>query len=455
MTSPSREPVARFSALLPILLFLLVFLGSGTYYTLQGTEFAFYQLKAPVAALPAIVLAVVLAIVGQRKSLNQTIERFLEGAAHPNIILMCMVFMLAGAFASLSKSIGSVDATVLFGLQFIPPGLVLPALFAISAFIAMAMGTSMGTIAACAPVALGFANATGIEPTLALGAVISGAMFGDNLSMISDTTIAATRSQGVTLRDKFRVNVWVAIPAALITVLVFVLLSQGSHVSTPQPASALLMLPYILVFGLAFTGLHVLAILTIGIAVAGAFGLWLTPDYSLAAMNAAIYAGFVELFEIMLLSLLIGGLSILMHDQGGMRWLVQAILGLTQRLKLAGQRAGELGIGLLIVVANLFVANNVVAIVLAGDVARDIAVQQGIDLRRSASYLDIFSCVVQGLIPYGAQILLASALGKVSPLALTATTYYCWILGIVAVISIVLQYPRLKSAAILKPSLNS
>ena len=433
-------PLPRFTALLPILLFLALFLGSGIYHTLQGTEFAFYQLKAPVAALPAIVLAILL----NKQFINESIERFLVGAAHPNIILMCMVFMLAGAFASVSKSIGSVDATVQFGLQFIAASLVLPALFVIAAFIATAMGTSMGTIAACAPIAVGFATATGIAAPLALGAIISGAMFGDNLSMISDTTIAATRSQGVSLRDKFRVNVWIALPAAVVTFLVFILLSNGQHHINSEPLSPLLIIPYVVVFALAFTGLHVLAILMIGIVLAGVMGMWLSPDYTLTSLNTAIYAGFVELFEIMLLSLLISGLSLLMHDQGGMRWLVNAILALTRRLKMTGKRAGEFSISALIIAANLFVANNVVAIVVAADVAKDIAIAQLVDLRRSASYLDIFSCVVQGLIPYGAQILLASAIGKISPLTLTGTTYYCWILGIVAVLSIIFQYPRLK-----------
>ncbi|XID74268.1 Na+/H+ antiporter NhaC family protein [Alkanindiges sp. WGS2144] len=435
---------ARFSALLPILLFLALFLGSGIYYTLQGTEFAFYQLKAPVAALPAIVLAILL----NKKTINESIERFLQGAAHPNIILMCMVFMLAGAFASVSKSIGSVDATVQFGLQLIPSSLVLPALFVISAFIATAMGTSMGTIAACAPIAVGFASATGMPTPLALGAILSGAMFGDNLSMISDTTIAATRSQGVSLRDKFRINIWIALPAAIISCLIFMQFSQGTHQPEVQPLSSWLIAPYLAVFALAFTGLHVLAILIIGIVLAGVMGLWLTPAYHLTSLNTAIYAGFVELFEIMLLSLFIGGLSQLMHDQGGMRWLVNAILSLTRKLKMSGKRAGEFGIALLTVTVNLFVANNTVAIIIAADVAKDLAIEQMVDLRRSASYLDIFSCVVQGLIPYGAQILLASAIGKVSPLALTGTTYYCWVLGIVAILSIILQYPRLKTTTL-------
>lgn len=431
---------SRFTALLPLLLFLVLFLGSGIYHSMIGTEFAFYQLKAPVAALPAIVLAVLL----NRQQINHSLERFLEGAAHPNIILMCMVFMLAGAFASVSKSVGSVDATVQFGLQLIPSGFVLPALFAISAFIATAMGTSMGTIAACAPIAVGFVTATGINPVLALGAVVSGAMFGDNLSMISDTTIAATRSQGVSLRDKFKVNVWIAIPAAILTLLFFALQDTGTSEISQQPHPFILVVPYLVVFLLAFTGLHVLATLTIGIIVAGLVGLFVTQGYTLNSLNTAIYAGFTELFEIMLLSMFIGGLSLLMQDQGGTAWIIQRIRRLTATIKLKAQRAGEFGISFLVIAANIFVANNVVAIVITGEIAKEIAHENNVDPRRAASYLDIFSCVVQGLIPYGAQILLASSMAKISPLELAGAIYYCWILGIVAIFSIIFKYPKLK-----------
>ncbi len=214
MSSHTQEKVqSNALALLPLLVFLIIFLGSGLYHSMIGTEFAFYQVKAPIAAIPAVILALLL----YKQKLNTAIEEFLQGASHPNLILMFMVFMLAGAFASVSSAIGSVDATVQLGLSLISPEFVLPMLFIIAAFIATAMGTSMGTIAACAPIAFGFSQATEIAPLYAIGAVVGGAMFGDNLSMISDTTIAATRSQNVELRDKFRVNVWIAFPAAIIT----------------------------------------------------------------------------------------------------------------------------------------------------------------------------------------------------------------------------------------------
>lgn len=439
-------PSPRAWPLLPLLFFLVVFLGSGLYYTSAGTDFAFYQIKAPVVAMVAIVLSMLMArVAGQR--LNASVEKLLEGIGHPNIILMCLVFLLAGAFASVSDSIGSVDATVHLGLTIIPAQWVLPALFLISAFIATAMGTSMGTIAATAPIAVGFAGATGLPMPLALGAVVGGAMFGDNLSMISDTTIAATRSQGVSLKDKFRVNIWIALPAALVTVMVLVLLGGGDHQVEAKPFEFARVLPYLLVFALALSGLNVLAVLIIGIVAAGVTGMVVMPDYGLASLNGAIYTGFEGMFEIMLLSMLIGGLSLLMTDQGGTRWVIERIHGLTRWLKLPMQRAGEVGIALLVVFANVFVANNTVAIVLTGEMARDIGNEHGVDLRRSASLMDIFSCVVQGVIPYGAQVLLACSIAKLSPLALIGSIHYCWALAIAGMLAIALNRPRLATAA--------
>ena len=435
---------ARAWPLLPLLFFLVVFLGSGLYYTAAGTDFAFYQIKAPVVAMVAIVLSMLMArFAGQR--INTSVDRLLTGIGHPNLLLMCLVFLLAGAFASVSESIGSVDATVQLGLTIIPAEWVLPALFLISAFIATAMGTSMGTIAATAPIAAGFADATGLSVPLALGAVVGGAMFGDNLSMISDTTIASTRSQGVSLKDKFRVNIWIALPAALLTVVALIVLGGGEHQVDAKPYQFVLVVPYLLVFGLALSGLNVLAVLIVGIVTAGVTGMVRMPDYNLASVNGAIYTGFESMFEIMLLSMLIGGLSQLMTDQGGTRWVIERIHDLTRWLRLPLQRAGEVGIALLVVVANVFVANNTVAIVLTGEMARDIAEDHGVDLRRSASVLDIFSCVVQGLIPYGAQVLLACSIAGLSPLALIGAIHYCWALAVAGVIAIVINRPRLVS----------
>ncbi|TCM63294.1 putative methionine transporter (NhaC family) [Acinetobacter calcoaceticus] len=436
--SPGKVPASAL-ALLPLLVFLILFLGSGIYHSLLGTEFAFYQMKAPVAALPAIILAVLI----YRGPMNAAIETFLSGARHANLILMFMVFMLAGAFASVSTAIGSVEATVQFGLSIIPASFVLPMLFIISAFIATAMGTSMGTIAACAPIAFGFANATDITTAYAIGAVVGGAMFGDNLSMISDTTIAATRSLNVELRDKFRVNIWIALPASVVTLLIYIFNSHDSQVIAHQSYNFWLILPYLAVFFLAFSRLHVLAILTIGIVLSGLMGLYNQPDFGLLKLNNAIYTGFVGMFEVALLSMLLGGLSAIMQKEGGLEWLIQRIYRLTALFKVGRERAGEIGISFLVIFSNMFVANNTVAIILSGDMAREVAKQYGVNPKRAAALLDVFSCVVQGLIPYGAQLLLACSIAQISPVELIGNVYYCWVLAIFAIAAIALRYPRI------------
>ncbi|RKG32468.1 Na+/H+ antiporter NhaC family protein [Acinetobacter tianfuensis] len=444
MTSHFHGKVqARAIALLPIIVFLAIFLGSGIYHTVIGTAFAFYQMKAPVAAIPAIMLAVLL----YRGKLNDGIDTFLKGASHPNLILMFMVFMLAGAFASVSSAIGSVDATVQLGLSVIPPEFVLPMLFIISAFIATAMGTSMGTIAACAPIAFGFTQATDINAVYAIGAVVGGAMFGDNLSMISDTTIAATSSQNVQLRDKFRVNVWIAVPASILSLIIYMMISSGSQTVAFTNFNAWLILPYAAVFVLAFSRLHVLAILSIGIVLSGLMGFIIQPEFSMLTFSNSIFDGFVGMFEVALLSMFLGGLSAIMQREGGLEWLIQRIYSLTRLFKIGQQRAGELGISLLVVFSNLFVANNTVAIILSGDMAREVAKEYGVDPKRAAALMDIFSCAVQGLIPYGAQLLLACSIAKMSPVELIGAIYYCWVLTVIAVLAIIFRFPKLKSAA--------
>ncbi|WP_151984851.1 Na+/H+ antiporter NhaC family protein [Acinetobacter radioresistens] len=442
MTSDLSSKVqARVLALLPLIVFLAIFLGSGIYHSIIGTEFAFYQVKAPVAALPAIILALLI----YRGQINEAIEEFLKGASHPNLILMFMVFMFAGAFASVSSTIGSVDATVQLGLSIIPPSFVLPMLFIISAFIATAMGTSMGTIAACAPIAFGFAQVTDIEVVYAIGAVVGGAMFGDNLSMISDTTIAATRSQNVELRDKFRVNVWIAVPASVITLMIYILTTHDSQTIEHTSYNLWLILPYLAVFLLAFSRLHVLVTLGTGILLSGLIGLFVQSEFNLLKLNTAIYDGFVGMFEVALLSMFLGGLSAIMQKEGGLQWLIERIYSVTRLFRVSRERAGELGISFLVVFSNLFVANNTVAIILSGDMAREVSKEYGLDPKRVAALMDIFSCVVQGLIPYGAQLLLACSIVKLSPVELLGHIYYCWVLAIFAILFILFRYPRLKT----------
>jgi len=272
--------------------------------------------------------------------------------------------------------------------------------------------------------------------------VVSGAMFGDNLSMISDTTIAATSSQKVQLRDKFRVNIWIAGPASIITILVFILMSKDSQAIQYQDYDLWLILPYVAVFFLAFSRLHVLAVLTIGIMISGVIGLTQQSGFTLLKLNTSIYDGFVGMFEVALLSMLLGGLSSIMQREGGLEWLIQRIYSLTRLLKVGQQRAGELGVSFLVV------ANNTVAIILSGDMAREVAQEYGLDPKRVAALMDIFSCVIQGLIPYGAQLLLACSIAKLSPVELIGHIYYCWVLAIFAILAIVLRYPKLNQKTI-------
>ncbi|MEH6797824.1 MAG: Na+/H+ antiporter NhaC family protein [Halopseudomonas sabulinigri] len=433
----------RAVALLPLLLFLLIFLGSGIYYTLQGTEFAFYQIKAPVAILPGIILAMLLT----QRSYRESLTTFIDGIGDRNIITMALVFLLAGAFSSVAKAIGGVDATVNLGLSILPPSMVLPGLFMIAVFISTAMGTSMGTIGALIPIALGFAEATGLSIPLAAGAVIGGAMAGDNLSIISDTTIAATRTQGVAMRDKFKLNLMIALPAMLLTLVVLFVLGDSSNAAPAGDYNAWLVLPYLVVLALALSGLDVMIVLMAGIVLSGITGLLIKPDYALATYGNDIYQGFAGMLEIMVLSMLIGGLSAIMKQEGGLDWLRLRIQALTSRTSKPGRRSGETGIAGLVGLTNLFVANNTVAIIISGSVAKDLAEHYAVDPRRSASLLDIFSCVVQGLIPYGAQILLAGSLAALSPLALISQVHYCWLLGLMAVLAIVFGFPRIKPSA--------
>ncbi|MEH6671931.1 Na+/H+ antiporter NhaC family protein [Halopseudomonas sp.] len=433
----------RVTALLPLLLFLLIFLGSGIYYTAIGTDFAFYQIKAPVAILPAIILAVLLA----RDTLNRTLEAFVAGVGDSNIITMALVFLLAGAFATVTEAIGGVSATVNMGLSFIPTSMVLPGLFLIGAFISTAMGTSMGTIGALAPVALGFAQATGLPIPLAMGAIIGGAMAGDNLSIISDTTIAATRTQGVSMRDKFKLNLVIALPAMLLTVILLFILGDTTIEPVVADYQLLLVLPYIAVLVLALSGLNVLAVLMAGIVLSGLTGLFIADEYSLATWGGDIYRGFEGMLEIMVLSMFIGGLSAIMKREGGLDWVRERIQRIAGAVGKTSKRAGEAAIAALVSVTNLFVANNTVAIIISGSVARELAEDYAVDRRRSASLLDIFSCVIQGLIPYGAQILLAGSLASISPLALVGQVYYCWLLAAVAIAAIIFGFPRPKPAS--------
>ncbi|WP_022834598.1 Na+/H+ antiporter NhaC family protein [Salisaeta longa] len=436
MTS-TDSPRASATALLPLVLFLGLFFGVGLYHQLNGTDYAFYQLKSPVAILPALALSVWLG----RERLEETFDTLLRGIGDKSIILMCLIYLLAGAFSTVMEAIGGVAATVNLGLAYVPSALLLPGLFVISAFVATAMGTSMGTVAAVAPIAVGLSTSTDLSTPLTVGTVIGGAMFGDNLSVISDTTIAATRTQGCSMRDKFRANVAIAVPAALVTVVGLGIWADAPAQPTGGAYTLVQVLPYLAVLGLAVAGLNVLIVLSTGLVLAGGVGLW-AAGYGLGTYAKDIYAGFESMIEIMLLSMLIGGLGALMKQQGGLQWITNQIVGFTRRVAGKDPRAGELGIGALGALGDALTANNTVSILLAGDVARSIAERHNISPARSASMLDIFACVMQGSLPYGAQFLLAGSIAGLSPLALVGTVHYTWILGLFTLGAIFWGFPK-------------
>lgn len=430
----STQPSAL--ALLPLLVFLALFLGVGVYYQLTGVEMAFYQLASPVAILPAIILAVLL----NKQALNDRIQTFIAGVGDNNIITMCMIYLFAGAFSTVAAATGGVDAMVALGLKVIPAGFILPGIFLIAGVVSTAMGTSMGTLAALAPVALGLGQAAGISPALMAGVLVSGAMFGDNLSFISDTTIAATRTQGCSMKDKFRTNLRIAAPAALLTVIWLSFYSSHNTAITLPEANIWLALPYFAIIILAVLGLNVFIVLTLGILLAAFFGMW-SLDYTWVGFSQDIYQGFTSMQEIFLLSLLIGGLSALIRQQGGLLFLANKVEAFTRRLSKRKERAAALGIAGLTSVTNLAVANNTVTILITGEVSKRLAADGGIAPRQSASYLDIFACVIQGVLPYGAQTLMIGASFGISPLAVSAHVFYCFILGAVAVASMFLLAP--------------
>ncbi|PSW13951.1 Na+/H+ antiporter NhaC family protein [Photobacterium sanctipauli] len=439
------EPTPSALALLPLGIFLALFIGVGAYFTMQGVDFAFYQLPAPVAALPAVVVAILLS----KEKLNKAIEQFLRGVGHSDIIAMCMIYLLAGAFASVAKATGGVDATVNLGLSMLPASMILPGIFVISAFIATAMGTSMGTIAAVAPVALGIAQAAGFDVALTAGVVLSGAMFGDNLSIISDTTIASTRSQGCQMKDKFRENIRIALPAAIAAMVLFLFSSTATEVPATSEVEWLKVVPYLTILVLAVSGLNVFVVLSIGIVLAGGIGLFSVADYGLANIGQDIYAGFGNMQEIFLLSMLIGGIGELMRQQGGLAYLTQLVskvIRVFSKQHTEGQnlRASELGIAGLVGMTNCCTANNTVAIIVSGGVARELAEENGVTPRRAASLLDIFSCVVQGVLPYGAQALLLGSVFGLSPLEVVSHSYYCFFLAIAAVVAVFMKHPARK-----------
>lgn len=411
--SASRGP--RLRALIPFGVFLVFYLG------LSIASGDFYKVPMTVAFLVASASALVL---NRKASLRSKIDLFAHGMGDINIMTMCLIFVLAGAFAETARQMGAVDSTIQIALSFIPSNLMLCGLFVVSCFLSLAIGTSVGTIVALTPIALGITQTLGISGGLCLGAVVGGSMFGDNLSMISDTTIAATRTQGIEMREKFTANLHVAAPAAVITVLLYLILSHtgsGVEAKTLTLKMFLDVIPYLCVLILALAGLNVMALLMLGTLLAGIIGI-LNGSFTFWEFLAAAGVGARSMADTLIVALLAGGLLKVIRYNGGIEYLMKKIEHL-----ISGRRSCEFGIALLVGVVNVFTANNTVAIVIAGPIAKDLARRYDVAPARSASILDTMSCIVQGMIPYGAQILSAVGLaGAASVSASEVMKFLCY-----------------------------
>ena len=372
-------------------------------------------------------------------SFADKIDIFCKGGGDKTIILLAIIFLLAGAFYAVTIDIGARDATVNWALNYVPTAFLLPGLFAISCFVAFAMGTSMGTITAIVPVGIGLASSLNVPVELAVGIVIGGAMFGDNLSFVSDTTIAATRTQDVQLRDKFKANLLIVLPAAILTLVFLMFVDIQGVADIPANQHDLwLILPYFLIILSALFGMNVISVLGIGIASACIVGLS-KGSFGFTDMLLSLQKGMAWMQDLVAIALMIGGIVALMKAYGGMQWLVNAI---TKRIK--SQKGAELGIATLVSSLDIATANNTIAIVTSGPIAKDLAAKYGTDPRRTASILDIFSCGFQGLVPYGGQLLVAASLAKVSPIALSPYSWYPMLILIFGLLAIYLGWPKMQ-----------
>ncbi len=422
-------------ALLPILVFLLVFIGSGIVFH------DFYAMPAVVGFLIALVVAF---FQNPKRTFAQKLEDVTRNMGDENVMVMCLVFILAGAFSGSVQAAGGVDSTVNFGLSILPPSVAVAGLFVIGCFISTAMGTSVGTIAALAPIAVGISEKTGITGALCLGAVVSGAMFGDNLSMISDTTIAATRTQGCEMKDKFRENIKLVFPAAVITLILYLVLASGSDFQVTEDLSYNLfeILPYVVVLVGALAGMNVFAVLVLGTVLSLVVGvstgniLW-KDIFTVMFQGPDGKGGIQGMYDITVISIVVAGIIGLVKANGGIDWILSGI-----RRHVHTKKGAQLGIAALSSLVDISTANNTVAIVMAGPIAKDISGEFGISPRRTAALLDIFTSVWQGLIPYGAQLLYAcsgAAALALTPVELLPYLFYPILMGVSTVLFILLD----------------
>ena len=435
-------------AFLPIIAFVVIYMGAGIIYQIQGVEFAFYQFPS----FGAMFIAVVIAFLLGKERLDDKFSIFARGIGNEGVITMLMIYILAGAFSGVTMAMGGRDAAVNMGLSFIPVQFLAVGVFIIAAFMGTAAGTSIGTISAIAPVAIGIADKGGLNVAIIVGACVGGAMFGDNLSMISDTTIAATSTQGVGLKDKFKVNLMVALPAAVSTIILLLIFGRPKTVVPMDNLNFefIKVLPYIIVFVLAIIGIHVFVVLVTGILSAVLIGV-ATGTFSVAAAATAMYSGVTGMDEIFYLTMIMAGVAALIQSRGGIAILLEKLSSVVK-----GAKSAQLIIAVLVSVLDVVTATNTVAIILSGDLAKNISHKYKVDPRRTASLLDIFSCVFQGLLPYSGQLLISASFAiaaghSVNAIYFMPYVWYSYLLGLFGILSVFVPFA---DGAIRKRPLN-
>ncbi|MBQ2297920.1 MAG: Na+/H+ antiporter NhaC family protein [Bacteroidaceae bacterium] len=408
-------------ALSPLFVFLILYLAT----SIIAQDFY----AVPIAV--AFLFSSIYALLTLKGTMNERIKVFAKGSGNSTMVLMLAIFILAGAFAASAKTMGAVDATVNLALKYLPEQAILPGIFLASCFISLSIGTSCGTIAALTPLAVGIAQQSGISTPLMVGLVVGGTYFGDNLSFISDTTIVATQTQGCSMKDKFRTNIRIVAPVALLMLIIYFFLGkQATTLTHINEVNFWLVLPYLAVVILAICGMNVLLTLSIGTLLTGIIGIAF-HSYSIFGWLAAMNEGMMGMSELIIVTILAGGMFEVIRHNGGIDLIIKA---LTNRIK--GQKGGELSIAALTCLVNVCTANNTVAIITTGPIAKDIAKRLHIDPRRSASILDTASCFTQGILPYGAQVLIAAGLSYVNPIAIISHLYYPMLIGIALLLAI-------------------
>lgn len=412
-------------ALSPLFVFLILYLAT----SIIAQDFY----AVPIAV--AFLFSSIYALLTLKGTMNERIKVFAKGSGNSTMVLMLAIFILAGAFAASAKTMGAVDATVNLALKYLPEQTILPGIFLASCFISLSIGTSCGTIAALTPLAVGIAQQSGISTPLMVGLVVGGTYFGDNLSFISDTTIVATQTQGCSMKDKFRTNIRIVAPVALLMLIIYFFLGkQATTLTHINEVNFWLVLPYLAVVILAICGMNVLLTLSIGTLLTGIIGIAF-HSYSIFGWLAAMNEGMMGMSELIIVTILAGGMFEVIRHNGGIDLIIKV---LTKRIK--GQKGGELSIAALTCLVNVCTANNTVAIITTGPIAKDIAKRLHIDPRRSASILDTASCFTQGILPYGAQVLIAAGLSYVNPIAIISHLYYPMLIGIALLLAICFRH---------------